>query len=213
MKKQIIILGTGSNSLELVEMLALPDFNDMEVAGFLDDGLDVGSEVYGHRILGGLADAPKFGDAFFVNGIGSPSTHMKRDTFVEKTSLPSDRFQTIVHPSASVSPRAKLGHGVVLFQNVVIGTGATIGNHVIVLPQTTVSHDTQVGDHTCLATGVILSGNTTIGELCYIGAGCVTREKSRIGSACLIGAGAVVIHDIPSKTVAIGTPARPINKS
>ena len=210
MTQSIIILGTGSNSLELVEMLELPEFASLEVAGFLDDGMAAGERVLGLPVLGPLKDAIKFPDARFVNGIGSPGNHAVRHAFVQKTGVPDERFQTVVHPSASVSRRATIGHGTVLFQNVVVGTGARLGNHVIALPQTTVSHDTLIGDHTCLATGVILSGGCDIGGNCYLGAGCVIREKISIGPGSLIGAGAVVVKNVDPETKVAGNPARPM---
>lgn len=213
MKTRIVILGTGSNSLEIAEMVRHPALNSLELYGFLDDNSEVGTEVHGVPILGYLSDAGRYEDCLFVNGIGSPANFDQRDTFIEKTDLPEERFLSIIHPTASVSVRATIGYGVVLFQNVVIGTGAVLDNHVIALPQTTVSHDSRVGAHTSLATGVILSGNTTIGERCYLGAGSILREKTTIGPASLIGAGAVVINDIPSHTVAVGNPARPLRST
>lgn len=210
MVKDIIILGTGSNSLEILETAQHAALSAIRVVGFLDDGMTAGEEVNGVPVLGRLEEATRFDGAFFVNGIGSPGNFAKRDTFIAKTQLADDRFISIIHPSASVSPRATIGHGVVLFQNVVIGTGAVLGNHVIVLPQATVSHDTNVGAYTCIATGAVLSGGCTIGESSYLGARCVTRENIQIGSGSLIGAGAVVVKNIKSQTVAVGNPARPL---
>jgi len=213
MKKRIVILGTGSNSLEIAEMAQLPAFASLEVAGFLADGLEIGTKVHGIPVLGGLGDAQQIDDVYFVNGIGSSGNYASRHEFIRKTGISDERFMTLVHPSASVSPSAELKHGVVLFQNVVIGMKAVIGNHVIALPQTTVSHNTLVGDHACLATGVILSGSCVVGESCYLGAGCVTRERTQIGSGSLVGAGSVVIDNIAPQTVAAGNPARPLRPS
>lgn len=213
MKKRIVILGTGSNSLELAEIVQHPEFSSLEIVGFLDDGHKAGTTIHGLPILGGLDEASRLDGVFFVNGIGSPGNHARRDTFIAATGIRDERFLTIIHPTASISPRATIGNGVILFQNVVIGTGAVLGNHVLALPQTTVSHDTRVGDHTCLATGVILSGNTRIGDRCYMGAGSIVRENTAVGDESLIGAGAVVIHDIAPQTVAAGNPARSIRQT
>jgi len=210
MIKDIIILGTGSNSLEILEMAQNSALSSIQVVGFLDDGIAVGEKVHDTPVLGRLEEAGRFDGAYFVNGIGSPSNYSQRDTFIEKTQLPDDRFISIVHPSASVSSRATLGHGVVLFQNVVVGTGAVLGNHVIALPQATISHDTRVGAHTCIATGTVLSGGCTIGECCYMGARSVTRDNIQIGARSLVGTGAVVVKNIKSQTVAVGNPARPL---
>jgi acetyltransferase-like isoleucine patch superfamily enzyme len=58
----------------------------------------------------------------------------------------------------------------------------------------------------------MVSGNVTIGERSWIGTGATIREGIRIGDRSFVGAGAVVVKDIPSDTLAFGTPARPVRQ-
>lgn len=51
-----------------------------------------------------------------------------------------------------------------------------------------------------------------IGKNCWIGAGAIILKGVHIGDNCVIGAGSVVTKDIPSGCVAVGSPARPLNK-
>jgi len=46
-----------------------------------------------------------------VNGIGSERNFWKKAAVIAKTGIPLDRFETIVHPTASVSRMATLGEG------------------------------------------------------------------------------------------------------
>jgi acetyltransferase-like isoleucine patch superfamily enzyme len=53
-------------------------------------------------------------------------------------------------------------------------------------------------------------GRIEVGNNVFIGIGSIILPGVRIGDDCVIGAGSVVKHDIPSRTVAAGVPARPI---
>lgn len=52
----------------------------------------------------------------------------------------------------------------------------------------------------------------TIGNNCWIGAKVTVLAGVGIGDNCVIGAGSVVTHDIPSNSVAVGSPAKVVKK-
>lgn len=212
-KKKIIILGTGGNCVDILDTLR--DINDAqgkliyECVGFLDDNPDTWSRsVRGARVLGPLGEAVHFGDCFFVFGIGSVSNFWRRRDILAKTKISDERFETILHPTASVSRMAKLEAGVVVFQNATITSSVHIGRHVCILPNSVISHDDVIGDFTCVAGGVCVSGNVRVGHSCYLGAGSAIKEGVEIGSRCLIGMGSVVLKDVPENSVMVGNPAR-----
>jgi maltose O-acetyltransferase len=51
-------------------------------------------------------------------------------------------------------------------------------------------------------------GRINIGSRCFIGDSVIVLPGVTIGDDCIIGAGSVVVHDIPSNSVAAGNPAR-----
>jgi len=210
----IIILGVNGNCIDIaeaVETLAQRG-EPLKVAGFLDDTATA-KEVAGYPVLGRIADAPKFSEAMFVNGIGSPKSYKLKPDIIAKSQVPPGRWATVIHPAASISPRATIGHGTVLLANSTVGTGVTLGNHVMVLQNSVLSHDSVVGDYTAIATGVCLSGNVQIGTNCYLGSNCCVREGTHIGDRALAGLGAVVTKDVAADAVVIGNPARPYLRS
>mgnify|MGYP001007268169 FL=1 len=55
-----------------------------------------------------------------------------------------------------------------------------------------------------------IAGDVTLSEGCYLGINSCIINGVSIGAWSIIGAGAAVIHDIPSRVVAVGVPAKPI---
>src|SRR5262249_31059894 len=169
--RRIVVLGTGGNALEIAETVAaLGSSADLELVGFLDDDPSLaGGSVLAYPVLGPLSAARTLADCLFVNGIGNPDNFRRKAEIIATTGMPADRFATVVHPTASVSPSARLGRGVVLLQHVTVAARAIIGDHVIVLPAAIVSHDVEVGDYSCIAGGACLSGRVHVGVHCYVG--------------------------------------------
>ena len=50
----------------------------------------------------------------------------------------------------------------------------------------------------------------SIGDDCWIGGGVIISPGITIGDRCIVGAGAVVTKDIPSDTIVVGNPAKPV---
>ncbi len=210
--KKIIILGTGGNSVDILD--TINDINSKEkryeCIGFLDDNeSNLGKKIFGIKVLGFLNSAMNYdNDIYFVNGIGSPSNFWKKEEIIKKTQIPLDRFETIIHPTASISRTSKIGRGVVIFQNATITSNVVIGNHVIILPNTVISHDNIIGDYTCIAGGACISGNVKIGKLCYLGTNSTVIGNTNVGDHCLIGMGSVILKDIPDNSVYVGGPGK-----
>jgi len=214
--KKIIILGTGGNCIDIYD--AIQDINDkqdkplFECIGFLDDNSALWkTNIQGLPVHGGLDIANTFPkDVFFVNGIGSSANFGIKQKIIARTGINLDRFQTVIHPSASVSRLATLGKGCVVLQNTVIASNVNIGSHVMILPLSVISHNALLGDYTIVAGGASISGGVEIGKSCYIGSNSAIRENLRVGDNALIGMGAVVINNVLSANVMVGNPAKKI---
>jgi sugar O-acyltransferase (sialic acid O-acetyltransferase NeuD family) len=212
-RQPLVILGTGGTCLDILDTVL--DINDarpgtgFDCIGFLDDDQTLwGSSLRGVPVLGPLRAARDVRGCVFINGIGSPGNFWRKHEIVAATGIPTDRFTTVIHPSASVSRTARIGRGVVLFQHVSITSNVEIGDHVVVLPNSVVSHDDSIGDYTCIAGGVCISGNVRVGRSCYLGSGSAIISGIEIGSGSLVGIGSVVLHDVEPDSVVVGNPAR-----
>lgn len=83
----------------------------------------------------------------------------------------------------------------------------TIGDNVTLAPRVHIlAHDASTKMHL----GYAVVGRVSIGNNTFIGAGSIVLPNVTIGDNVIIGAGSVVSKSIPSNTVAVGVPARPI---
>jgi sugar O-acyltransferase (sialic acid O-acetyltransferase NeuD family) len=210
MGRPLIILGTGGNAYDVLDIVEAinADAATWEVAGFLDDARPIGSEHLGLPILGKISDAPRFAREWFINAIGSDASFARRPQILAGTGLSPDRFATLVHPSASISSRARLGRGIYANCGVSVAGNVSVGDHVALGPGCIVGHDSSIGGFSMLAPAAVISGFVRIGTACYAGAGALVKQRVTIGDGVLIGMGAVVTRDVAPATVVVGCPAR-----
>jgi sugar O-acyltransferase (sialic acid O-acetyltransferase NeuD family) len=160
-----------------------------------------------------LASPPRLGDIdsfvpqedeIYVLG----TTHPNRAVLVEDLKA---RFgivlASLVHPTAYVSPLARLGEGVYIGAQSVVAPGAVLRDHVFVNRGVTIGHDAVVEPFVRLGPGCHLAGHVVVGRGTTIGIGATIIEELVIGSGAVIAAGAVVINDIDAGILVAGVPA------
>ena len=120
---------------------------------------------------------------------------------------------TIIHPHAVVSPKAKIGRGVLIECGCLITPAPVIGDNVVVNTGSQVNHDNVVEDHVYIASGVVLSGGVRIKENTLLDTGVIVTMGTNVGKHCVVGAGSVVTKDLPDNVVAYGVPCRAIREN
>lgn len=176
--------------------------------GFIDDNLEkVGTQRFGWPVLTRSA-LKEFPDARVLAVPGSPTSYRQRADAIAGLGIESQRFATVIHPDACVSPRAQIGFNVLIMAGAVINSSAVVGNHVCVLPNSVVHHDAVVSDWSLIGANVTIAGGASVGENAYIGSGSSVMNGVHIGAGALVGMGSNVIRAVaPGATVA-GNPAR-----
>jgi maltose O-acetyltransferase len=119
----------------------------------------------------------------------------------------------LIGPGA-IAERLRIGHScflnapifIDLTGRVTIGDRVTLGHHVVLV---TASH--RVGPRGARA-GPVQSAPIVIGDGVWIAAGVTILPGVTVGAGSIVGAGSVVTHDIPERTLAFGTPARPVRQ-
>ncbi len=120
------------------------------------------------------------------------------------------RWAPVIHPAATVSPRARVEEGAVIFAEAVVQADTVVGRHAILNTGCRVDHDNDIGAFCHVAPGAVLAGTVTLGEGVFVGAGAVVTPNRTLGEWCTVGAGGVVVQDTQPGLTYVGVPAREI---
>ena len=117
------------------------------------------------------------------------------------------QFSQLIHPTAYVSPFAKIGQGVFIGAMSVISAGCILKDHVFVNRGVTVGHDAVLHEYVRLNPGSNIGGHVEIHTGATIGIGANIIEELVIGRGAMVAASAAVIKDVQDRELVAGVPA------
>ena len=215
MKPLLIIVGAGGHAAVVADALLAAG---EKVLGFTDADPSLhGRMVCGLPVLGDdrVLDSYTPRTLVLVNGIGgagSAGGEPLRHRVQLRLAAQGWQFAAVRHPSAVVSPYARIHPGTQLLAASVVQPGAEIGEGAIINTAAVIEHDTVIGTWTHVAPRGLLCGNVVLGARCHIGAGAVVRQGLRLGEDTVVGAGAVVVRDFGGNGLLVGVPARVVER-
>jgi len=206
----ILVVGAGGHAKVVLDVLRAMG---MPVAGVTDPQRPPGDLFEGVPCLGddgAWADLFRSGLREAIVAVGDNAR--RRAAAAELRSL-GFRLENALHPSALISPSARLGTGIAAMPGAIVNAASTIGDDVILNTAATVDHDCRIGAGAHVAPGAHLAGYVTVGEGVLIGVGAVVGRGRQlaIGDSAIVGSGAVVFTDVPPGATVVGNPARRVD--
>ena len=113
----------------------------------------------------------------FVCAIGSIDHLSKYAELIRKR---GGLFANVIHPSALIGERTKIGVGCIVWPNATITTDVIIGNHVSIHPNVVVSHDVVIGSFSMLSAGSFVGGHAKLDEEVFLKNGAVVPSRSDV---------------------------------
>ena len=207
-KRKIIIIGARLDGHAGVLLDVITEIETYEIVGFLDSTPDLqGKRVAGIPVLGSTNDLETIAipaDCVHV-AIGD---NVARGNIFNMLSKRGIVLETIIHPTARVSSKARLGSGCFVGAGAIINNGVRIGNASIINTGAVIEHDNVIGFAAHLAPGTTTAGRVSIADYVFVGAGATILPDVSIGSGALVGAGSTVVQDVPNSDTVIGYAAR-----
>ncbi len=185
----MFLYGASGHAKVIIDILKA---SGIQVDGLVDDNPQI-TQLQGYPVLHKC-----LGLSPFIISIGANNI---RKMIAEKLQT---EFGTAIHPSAILSPTAKINEGSVVMQGAVIQADVAIGKHCIINTGASVDHECVIEDYVHISPHATLCGNVHIGEGSWIGAGTTIIPGVKVGKWCIVGAGSVVTKDIPDRVLAVG---------
>ncbi|MFM7321067.1 MAG: acetyltransferase [Armatimonadota bacterium] len=206
----LLILGAGPFAEDVFDVA--DDTGLFDIVGF---ACSIGRETMPSELLGLpvhwlediLPNLPA--ETRMVCGIGSAG----RSSVFRTCRELGFEFANVIHPTARISRRAVLGHGVVVGPLTTISTGCRVGDNVIVNRGATVGHHTVIEAHATLSPGVNLAGHVSILSGATVGMGANVLETLTVGENAFVGSGSVVTRTVAHGDTVVGVPAKPLERA
>ncbi|WP_224723459.1 acetyltransferase [Paenibacillus vietnamensis] len=209
MNSRIVVFGAGGHAKAVIDTIEKE--GRYLIAGLLDGYQPEGSSFYGYKILG--SEQWLAANAGQIDGcIVAVGDNWLRSRMAEaiRSVAPDIPFVSTVHPAASVARGAVLGAGSVVMAGSVVGSDTRLGEHNVLYTLSSVDHDGRTGSFVTLAPHAATGGNVTISDYSVLSIRSAVIHGITVGEHSVIGAGSTVLADIPSHSVAYGTPAKVI---
>lgn len=213
MKKNIVLIGCGSGliySVDIIEKQGL-----YNIVGLIDSVKDVGTELYGYKVIGRQEEILKLKEEYLIYGavitLGDNYLRYKISTEInEKLKSEDWVWVNAIHPSVLIGNNVELGEGCLFMANVVINSGSAIKNFVHGYTGAIIEHNNTFESFSSISAGSVTGGFVNLGRYSAITLGCIIFDRVRIGNNVVVGSGSLVTKDLESDYLYYGNPCKKI---
>ena len=205
MNKPLYIIGAGGHATSVAEICFAAKLN---LQAFISPD-SPHTELLGLPLLPEIPQNPKPASINLVIAIGD--NYLRETVFTKLANrFPIECFPALVHPSASIAFKSKIGFGATIHQNATVGSNSTIGNFCTLNTGSNTDHDCKIGDFSSLGPGANLGGNVTLEHRAVVAIGSNVRHGLTIGEDSILGAASYAHESVEPNSVAVGSPAQVI---
>ncbi len=200
----IAIIGCGGHAKIILDIIDLT--NNYLIVGFYDDiqdGFYCNYPILGTTDKLGVTNKLDTNIDGYIIAIGNDNIRFKI-----YNRFPTLNWITIIHPTAIISKKVKIGEGTVICAGAIIQTEVNIGKQCIINTGCSIDHECNVGDFCSICPNAVLCGMVRVDNLSFIGSNSTIIQSINIGSGCIIGAGCVVLRNVVNNSKIVGNPGK-----
>jgi UDP-perosamine 4-acetyltransferase len=206
---QVVIIGAGGHGKVVLDVLRAAGEHEPVAFVDADPGL-ANTDVGGVPVIGAINLLPRLRQQKVRHAIVAIGDNRARLQYAGLLRAQGFELVSAVHPTAFVSPTARIGVNVVVAPLAAVITEARVGDSSIINTAAVVDHECEVAEGVHIGPGARLAGRVRVEAGAFVGLGASVIQCLTIGRYAMIGAGAVVTADVPEFATAVGVPARVI---
>ena len=207
----VVLFCAGPQTRVVIDILQ--DQPEFKIVGLIDSLQPIGSQFYGHQIIGRQDDLRTLSKKYnFQSGIVGLGDNYLREKIVHEIlkQIEGFRFINVISNFSYISPTSKIGAGNVIMPGVVVNSEAEMKNHCVINTNSSLEHNSIMDDFSSLSAGVTTGGYLKIGKYSAIALGVTILDRTSIGENVVVGSGSLVTKDLESHGLYYGSPAKRI---
>jgi len=181
---------------------------DFRIKGFLSDGPSNIEKIGYPPVLGKIMDYKVKANEVFFCAIGKVEDRKKT---VEYILSQGGKFINLIHPTAIISPSAKIGTGIAIKAYCVISSDVTISDYTYLQSSVIMGHDVQIGKFCQVNSFAFFAGCVKIEDSVTINVGAKLIQNTLVEEGATVGMGSVVLNRVRRGTTVFGNPAKKIS--
>lgn len=208
--KNLVIIGAGGMGRQVCLFAKSCKGYGVEytIKGFLDDNPHAMEGFEGYPPVLGTVDGYQIQpDDIFFNSIGDIAA---KKVCINKILERKGDFITLIHPTAIISEKTKIGKGCMISPRVGVGTESEIGDFCLIQDNAVIGHDVHVGNYCRIDCNVVLVADVNLDDGVCVHTSSVVNHKVHIGENAMVGALSFVIRNVKPGTSVQGNPAKRI---
>lgn len=164
----LLILGAGGHGAIVAELAQTRGYTRID---FLDDRSPTA--------VGTLSDLSALAPRYAAAAVSIGNLPLRRELLdrLESLSVP---MPALVHPSATVSPSARIEAGSLVLPGAIVHTNAVVGKGAIISAGAVVDHDAVVGPCSHVDAGAVVASRASVPPLTKVPAGSCVRPDSPV---------------------------------
>jgi len=208
--KKLFIFGSSGYFKEqfiwLKDMISSTNTSSIEILGIIDNKNKKKKDNYsGLKIY--KSNKIKYSKNIYIYiAVGNPDLRGKA---IKK--FHQFNFFSMIHPSAVISNKAKLGVGLTISPGCIVAGNARLGDFNNLNFGSMISHDCEIKKNNTFSPGTKIMGNCMIGNNNNFGVNSVMIPGTKVENNNIIGASCTITKNFKSNLVLTGLPAT-INK-
>ena len=209
MKKKVILIGTGTNTNQIIN--EIERYRNTKIEGIVYFQRKFINQFKNYKILGDLKilKNSKFKKCEILITLGSTLLRKKIAKNIAKEKI-KNKFFTLISKNCIVSNSANISEGTILMTGCVINSNSKIGKHSLINTSAIIEHDNKIGDFNNIGPNSIIAGSSQTGENVNVNISTTVLDKIKICSNVIIGAKSLVNKNIYQSGTYFGTPIKKI---
>ena len=212
--KPIIIYGAGGFGKEIACLIN--EINAVspqwKLLGYIDDGVDVGTDIKYGSVLGGVDYLNNYQDS--VSVVFSIANPVILEKVFLKITNPLIDFPNLISPGVKFydKPSLKMGKGNVVVNGCRFSCDVELGDFNLFNGFVAVGHDVNIGSYNIFSPSSRLSGEVKLGNSNFIGVNSIILQGIKMGNNSKLGALSVLMKNAEDGFLYFGNPARKLTE-